>query len=82
MLFRSKRGVEVASGLAILPRPTLLREVKSGTLVAVPFAGAEFIRPLGIIHRRGKHLSASAQHFIELLQHGLNGNGNGSNGHH
>ena len=75
-----KRAVEVASGLAILPRPTLQREVQSGTLVAVPLAGAEFTRPLGIIHRRGKRLTASAQHFVELLQTGLNGNGR--NGDH
>ncbi len=74
-----KRAVEVASGIAILPGPTLQREVKSGTLVAVPFAGAEFARPLGIIHRRGKRLTASAQHFVELLHAGLNGNGRNGN---
>jgi len=75
-----KRAVEVASGVAILPLPTLHREIKSRALVAIPFKDADFVRPLGLIHRRGKQLYTNAQHFIGLLQNGSNGNG--SNGHH
>jgi DNA-binding transcriptional LysR family regulator len=71
-----KRAVEVASGISILPQPTLDHEVESGTLVAVPVATKQFARPLGIIHRRGKKLYASTDRFIELLRRG-NNNGNG-----
>jgi len=65
-----KRAVEVASGISILPEPTLSREVKAGTLSAVPFTSGGFVRPLGIIHRRGRALYSSTRLFIELLQNG------------
>ena len=65
-----KRAVEVASGLSILPEPTLNREVKAGTLAAVSFTPGRFTRPLGIIHRRGRKLYPSTRSFIELLQNG------------
>lgn len=63
-----KRAVEVASGISILPRPTLDREVATGTLAAVPFSGARLVRPLGFIYRRGHPLSENAARFIELLR--------------
>lgn len=72
-----KRAVEVASGVAILPEPTLRREVASQSLVAVPFATGEFVRPLAIVYRRGRKLYPTARQFIELLQDGLTPNGNG-----
>ena len=65
-----KRAVEVASGISILPEPTLNREAKVGTLAAVPFTPGGFTRPLGIIHRRGRKLYPSTRSFIELLQNG------------
>ncbi len=70
-----KRAVEVASGISVLPGPTLDREVKVGTLAAVPFTPDEFVRPLGIIHRRGRELYPSIRLFVELL---LNGRKEGS----
>jgi DNA-binding transcriptional LysR family regulator len=63
-----KRAIEIDAGIGLLPEPTVIREVQAGTLVAVPIEGETFVRPLGIIHRRGKELSATAQRFIELLQ--------------
>jgi DNA-binding transcriptional LysR family regulator len=63
-----KRVVEIGRGLAILPEPALAREVESGTLVAVHLADQMFLRPLGIIHRQGKHFSPAAEKFIECLQ--------------
>ncbi len=62
-----KRAVEIDAGVALLPEPTVVREVASGTLTAVPIASEELVRPLGIIHRRGKELSPTAQRFIDLL---------------
>ncbi len=63
-----KRAIEIDAGVALLPEPTVLREVAAGTLVAVPLATDELVRPLGIIHRRGKELSTTTRRFIELLQ--------------
>ena len=36
----------------------------------VPLATDELVRPLGIIHRRGKELGSTTRRFIELLQSG------------
>ncbi|HEY2893332.1 MAG TPA: LysR family transcriptional regulator [Pirellulales bacterium] len=63
-----KRAIEIDAGVALLPEPTVLREVQAKTLVAVPLATDELVRPLGIIHRRGKDLSSTTRRFIELLQ--------------
>ncbi|MEX0979431.1 MAG: LysR family transcriptional regulator [Pirellulales bacterium] len=63
-----KRAVEIDAGVALLPQPTVRREVEAKTLVAVPLATDELMRPLGIIHRRGKELGSTTRRFIELLQ--------------
>lgn len=63
-----KRAIEIDAGVALLPEPTVLREVAAGTLVTVPLATDELVRPLGIIHRRGKEMGSTARRFIELLQ--------------
>jgi DNA-binding transcriptional LysR family regulator len=63
-----KKAVEELSGVALLPEPTLRREVKGGTLVAVPLSGANLVRPLGIILRRHHKLGASALRFMEMLR--------------
>ena len=65
-----KEAIEISAGLALLPEPTLRREVKAGTLAAVPLYGNGMVRPLGIISRRHRRLSSTAQWFIELLQQG------------
>lgn len=62
-----KRAVEIGAGAAILPLATVRREVEAGFLIAIPFEGARFTRPLGIIHKRHKHLSVAAERFIDLL---------------
>lgn len=70
-----KKAVEVSAGVALLPEPTLRREVAAGTLVAVTLAGVHFVRPLGIIHRRHSRLSAIALRFIDILRHHSEMNG-------
>jgi DNA-binding transcriptional LysR family regulator len=66
-----KRAVEIPSGVAILPRPTLAREVEAGTLVAVRIDGQDpshrLMRPLAIIRRRSQQLSLTASRFLKLL---------------
>lgn len=62
-----KQAVSIGAGVALLPAPTIRREVKARTLVGIPLFGCEFTRPLAIIHRRGNKLSAAAKRFMELL---------------
>jgi DNA-binding transcriptional LysR family regulator len=62
-----KQAVSIGAGVALLPEPTIRREVKARTLVGVPLFGCEFTRPLAIVHRRGNRLSAAASRFMELL---------------
>jgi DNA-binding transcriptional LysR family regulator len=62
-----KRSVEVGSGVAVLPETTVLNEVKSGSLCQAVFAGQPCTRKVGIIHRRGRALSAAAQELIRVL---------------
>jgi DNA-binding transcriptional LysR family regulator len=61
-----KQAVALDNGVAILPEPTLRREVQARTLVARPLYGCRFTRPLGIIHRR-QRLGPAARLFLELL---------------
>src|SRR4051812_3030555 len=66
-----KRAVETPAGIAILPEPTLAREVEAGTLVAVRIDGQDplhrLTRPLAIIHRRNQQLDTSTSRFLKLL---------------
>jgi len=64
----TKRAVEIGAGIALLPRPTVLREIELGSLAAVPLADAKWIRPLGIVHRRHKKLSTAARKFVDALR--------------
>jgi DNA-binding transcriptional LysR family regulator len=76
-----KQAVHVGAGVALLPAPTIVREVKTRTLAAIPLADCSFTRSLAIIHRRGQRLSAAAKRFMDLLlapapnHHHKNGNG-------
>jgi DNA-binding transcriptional LysR family regulator len=62
-----KEGIGDGTGVAILPAPTVRREVDAGLLRAIPFSDVKWSRPLGIIHRRQKSLPTAVQKFIELL---------------
>jgi DNA-binding transcriptional LysR family regulator len=66
-----KRAVEIPAGVALLPEPTLAREVKAGTLVAVRIVEQDpahhLTRPVAIIHRRGPTLGLTASRFLKLL---------------
>ncbi len=62
-----KRAVEVPSGVAILPEPTLAGEVKAGMIRAIRFQDRRPTRPLAIIHRRSEQPGLAASRFLELL---------------
>lgn len=73
-----KRAIEIAAGVAILPEPTVAREVHAGSLVARPLKGTSLTRPVGIIVRSNKELSAITNLFIQLLRQmetDINGHG-------
>ncbi len=68
-----KRAIEVGDGVGLLPAQTFATEALAGSLVRVDLVDGEgvsetFVRPLGVIHRRGEELSDAAEHFLELLK--------------
>uniref|UniRef100_A0A7C4QQ32 LysR family transcriptional regulator n=1 Tax=Schlesneria paludicola TaxID=360056 RepID=A0A7C4QQ32_9PLAN len=63
-----KRAVEVGSGVALLPVPTVRRELEIGSLRIVHLEDVQWYRPLGIIHRKHKVLTTAVKRFLELLQ--------------
>jgi len=75
-----KRGVEAGAGIAILPRPTVARELESGSLVSPEVMGLDLVRPMAIIYRRGRTITPAMESFIGLLKEGDNGSGNGQSG--
>jgi DNA-binding transcriptional LysR family regulator len=62
-----KRAVEINAGVSLLPEPTVDHEVAAGALVARPLVGAELMRPIGVVQRRGKELGKTARRFMQLL---------------
>ena len=54
--------------MSILPRHTVEKEVGVSTLAAVGLALPGLVRPVGIIHRRGKPLTPTVTRFVDLLR--------------
>ena len=65
-----KRLVEVGAGIAVIPEKACVHEVQSGSLVKIELGDRDLTRPIGIIHRTGKHFSPAVEKFIEYLQSG------------
>jgi DNA-binding transcriptional LysR family regulator len=63
-----KRAVEIGQGIAIVPLPAVRHEVEHGTIKVVRLSDETLLRPLGIIHKRGRHLSPAAVKFVEILK--------------
>jgi DNA-binding transcriptional LysR family regulator len=63
-----KRAVEVGMGVAVVPRPSVLDERRSGQLAVVPLAEPEWERAVGAVYRSDRALSTAARKFVELLQ--------------
>lgn len=62
-----KRAVEIGSGIAILPAPTVRREIEIGSLKSLRLEDVQWSRPLGVIYRRGQPLTAAVSRFLDLL---------------
>ena len=72
-----KRAVEIDVGVSILPQTAIRQELANGTLRAVPFSNEDFVRPTGIIVRKGETLSGPGRYFLELLRERMSGKGGG-----
>ncbi len=62
-----KCSVEVGFGVSIVPQRAIRKEAKAATLVSIPFS-QEFYRPVGIIYKKGRALTAGGQALIQFLQ--------------
>jgi len=63
-----KQAIIIAAGVSILPRHTVQKEASIRTLAAVDVAFPDLVRPVGIVHRRHKPLTPTAERFIQMLQ--------------
>jgi DNA-binding transcriptional LysR family regulator len=63
-----KQAITIQSGVSILPRTSVSREIENGMVAAVPVDMPELVRPIGIIHRRQKLLTPITSKLIEFLQ--------------
>jgi DNA-binding transcriptional LysR family regulator len=63
-----KQAIAIQSGVSILPRTSVTREIENGMVAAVALDMHELVRPIGIIHRRQKLLTPITSKLIEFLQ--------------
>jgi DNA-binding transcriptional LysR family regulator len=63
-----KRAVEIGQGISIVPLASVQHEIEHGTLKVVHLSDETILRPLGIVHKKGRHLSPAAVKFIEVLR--------------
>ncbi len=62
-----KRAVEINAGVSLLPEAAILQEISDKTMRGIPLTNENFVRPTGIIVRKGKVMGPSARYFMELL---------------
>lgn len=62
-----KRAVEINAGISIVPSATVKQELKQNLLKAIPIDNADVVRPLAIIHRKGRVLTPAMKKFISTL---------------
>lgn len=64
-----KRAVEIGTGVSILPLATLEAETRRGDLAYARIKrGSRWVRPLGILRRRGKAASPAESMFLAMLK--------------
>ena len=63
-----KSAIAISDAISILPLPSIAQQVEQGVLATARISDVELRRPVGIIHRRERELTPTAQEFIaELL---------------
>lgn len=68
-----KDAVEVDMGISILPAPAVELERAKGTLKVLELEGEDLLRPLGILHKRGRSFSIASQKLLKVLTNGKAG---------
>lgn len=63
-----KQAIGIAAGISILPAPTVQKESEIKTLACADLTLPGLVRPVAIIHRRGRHLTAAVSRFIAQLR--------------
>lgn len=63
-----KRAVEIDSGVSLLPEPTVQRELRLKTMIAIRLSDIELTRPIGMLIRQGNPLGKTAELFVEFLK--------------
>ncbi len=63
-----KQAIVLGAGVSLLPEPTVRREVANRSLVAIPLALPNLVRPVGILHRRTTRFTPPVARFIDLLR--------------
>jgi DNA-binding transcriptional LysR family regulator len=63
-----KQAIIIAAGISLLPRHTVQKEASIKTLAAVHVAMPGLVRPVGIVHRRQKPLTPTAERFVQVLR--------------
>ena len=62
-----KQALDISTAVSILPAPSVAREVERGIISEVRLKGVNLRRPVGIIVRKGRELTATARNFISFL---------------
>ncbi|MBI4352798.1 MAG: LysR family transcriptional regulator [Candidatus Omnitrophica bacterium] len=62
-----KSAILLGLGCSIVPKNTILRELKDRALETIPLQGLSLKRPLGILHHKGKAFTRSTQDFYEMI---------------
>jgi DNA-binding transcriptional LysR family regulator len=70
-----KQAIMIRTGISILPRHTVQMEAGVRTLAAVALAIPDLTRPVGIVHRRQKPLTPTADRFVQFLLKGASATG-------
>jgi DNA-binding transcriptional LysR family regulator len=62
-----KQAILIRAGVSILPRHTVQMETGVRTLAAVTLGIPDLVRPVGIVYRRQKPLTPTANRFVQFL---------------
>jgi len=63
-----KRAVEINACIRILPETAIIEELASGTTKAASFSNQRFVRPTGMVVRRGRGFSQAGRYLVGLLR--------------
>ena len=62
-----KQALDISSAVSILPRPSIVREIERGLITEIRLTNFNLMRPVGLICRRKRNLSATAREFLDFL---------------